>query len=184
MPRPAGSTGRSRALVLFGILCLVGIAGIVLAARDNPSGSDLFAAATGSTAPSEVALTTPATEPATTTTIVPTTTVAPTQPPTTTLPSVPVLVPGFPVPADLDTFLAQLSDDPSVIGPHGVDIEHELDRVLSERSDRKRADRARELIGHLDEWADDDSLSVVVADFLIERLAPLADDGPGGDDDD
>ena len=37
MPRPAGSTGRSRALVIFGALCLVGLAGIAIAARDEPS---------------------------------------------------------------------------------------------------------------------------------------------------
>ncbi|HEX4981362.1 MAG TPA: serine/threonine-protein kinase [Ilumatobacteraceae bacterium] len=183
MPRPAGSTGRSRALILFGILCLVGIAGIALAARDDPSGNDLFAATTDSAAPSEVAQTTPATEPTATTTIVPTTTtVAPTQPPTSTVPTVQVLVPGFPVPVDIEDFLDQLADDPSVIGTHGVDIEHELDRVLRERSDRKQADRAAELIRNLRDWADDESLAVVVADFLIERLAPFAGDGQGDDD--
>ena len=75
MPRPGGTSGRSRALVIFGALCLVGLAGIAIAARDEPSGSDLVAATNDSTAASEVALTTPATAEATTT-IAPTTTVA------------------------------------------------------------------------------------------------------------
>ncbi len=58
MPRPGGTSGRSRALVIFGALCLVGLAGIAIAARDEPSGSDLVAATDGSTATtaSEVAL--------------------------------------------------------------------------------------------------------------------------------
>ena len=43
-------------------------------------------------------------------------TVPPTEPPAPTAPPVDELVPGFPVPADLETFLAQLQNDPSVIG--------------------------------------------------------------------
>jgi hypothetical protein len=187
MPLPPGSTRRSRALVAFGALCLVGLATIVIAARDDPSANELVGATDNSTVATtnEVAVTTPATaDAATSTTIAPTTTVAPTQPPTTTPPPVDELVPGFPVPVDIEDFLEQLAGDPSVIGSHGADIEDELDGVLDQRSPRKRADRARELIGHLEEWADDGGVNVDVADLLIEWLAPFAGDGPGGDGDD
>jgi hypothetical protein len=77
-----------------------------------------------------------------------------------------------------------VEDDPSVIGPRGGDVASELDRILGERSDRKRADRARELIAHADEWADDDTLDSAVADHLIGLLEPIADEGSGGDDGD
>jgi hypothetical protein len=195
MPGPARSSGRSRALVIFGALCLVGIAGIAIAARDDSSADELVGATDGSTvvtAASELAVTTPATDAATSTTIAPTTTVAPTTVasttvPTTTLPSGPELVPGFPVPADLDSFAAQLADDPSVIGRHGGEIEDKLARLLDEDSDRKRGDQARKLMDEVDRWVDDGSLAPPVADFLIEHLDPIADDGPGpgdGDDDD
>jgi eukaryotic-like serine/threonine-protein kinase len=177
MPRPAGTTGRSRALVIFGALCLVGLLGVAIAARDEPSGSDLVAATNDSTAASDVVVTTPAT--ATTTTIVPTTTTT-VAPATTPPPVADELVPGFPVPADLETFLAQLSADPSVIGVHGEEIDNDLARLLDQSSPRKRGDQARELISHVEEWADDGSLHPAVADFLITELAPLAD---GGDDD-
>jgi serine/threonine-protein kinase len=184
MPRAAGSNGRSRALVIFGALCLVGLAGVAIAARDDSSGTDLLAAADSTTAgiSTEPGVATPATaaaEPSTTVS----TTVAPTQPPTTTLPTVPVLVPGFPQPANIDEFLEQLADDPSVLGPHGVDIESDLRRMLDERSDRKQTDRARELVDNLERWADDDSVDSLVAEVLIEFLAPFAGDGPGGDGD-
>ncbi len=186
MPR-AGSTRRPRAMAVFGALCLVGIAAIVFAARDDRTGREFVATTDTSTvdAASEAELTTPATAAAaeTSPTIAVTTTVAPTAPPTTTLPPVVELVRGFPVPANIDGFLAQLAGDPSVLGVHGVDIEQELDGVLGQKSPRKQADRARELIGHLEDWSDEGSLDTTVAEFLVELLAPFAGDGPGGDGD-
>jgi serine/threonine-protein kinase len=188
MPRAAGSNGRSRALVIFGALCLVGLAGVAIAARDDSSGTDLLAATDSSTAgastepgadvPATAAATTPG-EPSTTVA----TTVAPTQPPTTPLPTVQELVPGFPEPANIDEFLEQLADDPSVLGPHGVDIESDLRRMLDEKSDRKQANHARELVDDLERWADDGSVAAAAAELLIEYLAPFAGDGPGGDGD-
>jgi hypothetical protein len=182
MPRPAGTTGRSRALVIFGALCLVGLAGIAIAARDKPSGSDLVEATDGSNVTTEVALTTPATAEVTTT-IAPSTTVAVTEPPTTP-PGVPDLVPGFPVPADLATFLAQLGADPTLIGAHGGEIEDDLRHLLDEKSPRKQGDQAGKLIDHLDTWLDDGSLDPAVAAFIITHLDPIAGDVPGDDDQD
>jgi eukaryotic-like serine/threonine-protein kinase len=188
MPSPTGRTGRGRALAVFGALCVVGIAGIVFAARDDRTGRDFVGATDDSTVGTSIevaatpAATAAATAPITESTTI--ATVALTPPPTIAPPPVDSLVPGFPVPANIDAFLAQLAGDPSVIGPHGEDIEQELDRMLRERSDRKQADRADELIRHLEEWADDDSLEVVVADFLIDLLEPFAGDGDGGDDGD
>jgi hypothetical protein len=191
MPRAAGSSGRSRALIIFGALCLVGIAGVAIAARDDPTANELVRSTNTSTAgsASDVALT--ETTAAASTTITPTTTTSTTTttvPPTTTVPtpttlSVAELVPGFPIPDTVQAFLAQLQGDPSAIGPRGFDVENELDRMLRERSDRKQAERARELIAHLDEWAGDDGVEVVVADYLIELLEPFADRGDGDDDD-
>jgi hypothetical protein len=178
--RTVGSTGRSRAIVIFAALCLVGIAGIAIAARDDPSAGELVAATDDSTAAtaSEPAPTTPATD-AATTTIAVTTTVAPT---TTTLPPVAELVPGFPLPADLESFLAQLTADPSVVGNHGGEIERDLRHMLEEKSPRKQSDQAGKLIDHLEEWRDNGSLHPAVTDFLIPLIAPF-DDRDGDDDD-
>jgi hypothetical protein len=140
------------------------------------SASDVALTETTAAASTTITPTTPTST--TTTTVPPTTTV-----PTPTTPPVAELVPGFPIPDTIQAFLAQLEGDPSVIGPRGVDVETELDRMLRERSDRKQADRARELIAHLDEWAGDGGVEVVVADFLIELLEPFADRGDGDDDD-
>jgi eukaryotic-like serine/threonine-protein kinase len=191
MPHPPGATRRPRALAIFLVLCVIGILAIVLALRDEPSGTDLVSATDTSAAASaaDIALTAPAT-PATDTTAaavatVAPTTVAPTTPPTA--PAVDELIPGFPVPPDLDTFLAQLEGDPSKIGQHGVEVERELERILGERSDRKRGERARELIAHAEDWAEEGNLDATVADHLIDLLAPIAGDGNGngnGDDDD
>ena len=187
MPHPPGSTRRSRALVAFGALCLVGLAVIAIAARsDEPSASELVAAADDTTVgTSEAAVTTPTTTPVTESTAVVTIapTVPPTEPPAPTAPPVDDLVPGFPVPADIEVFLVQVQNDPTVIGASGIDVQHELERVLREKSRRKRADRANELIDHLDEWADSGTIEPVVAEFLVELLAPYAGDGPGGDGD-
>ena len=45
-----------------------------------------------------------------------------------------------------------------MIGPAGVDVQNELERVLNEKGGRKQADRARELTDHLDEWAEEGSV--------------------------
>ncbi len=45
-------------------------------------------------------------------------------------------------PPIIEVFLAQLQNDPTVIGPSGIDVQHELERVLREKSRRKQADRA------------------------------------------
>jgi hypothetical protein len=190
MPHPPGATRRPRALAIFLALCVIGILAIALALRDEPSGTDLVSATDTSAVSSaaDIALTAPVTTLAPDTTaaaVAPTTaptTVAPTAPPTAT--PADELIPGFPVPADVETFLAQLEDDPSVIGPRGVDVEHELERLLGERSDRKRGERARELAAHADEWADEGTLDATVADHLIGLLEPIADEGSGGDDGD
>jgi hypothetical protein len=184
MPRAAGSSGRSHALIIFGALCLVGIAGVAIAARDDPVVNELVGATNTSPAgsASDVALTETTAAPSTTITTTSTTTTT-TVPPTTTVAPVAELVPGFPIPDTVQAFLAQLQGDPSVIGPRGVDVETELDRMLRERSDRKQAERARELIAHLDEWAGEGGVEVVVADYLIGLLEPFADRGDGDDDD-
>ena len=194
MPQPPGSTRRPRALAIFVILCVVGIGALALAIRDQPAGTDLVsatettaAADSGDVAPTAPAVTT-LFEAVIADTVAPTTvapdTVAPTAPPAPTTPPVAELVRGFPVPADLETFHAQLEADPSVIGPRGVDVEHELGRVIGERSDRKQASRARELIAHVDEWADDGTVATAAAEHLIVLLEPIADRGDDDDDDD
>ncbi len=50
--------------------------------------------------------------------------------------------------------------------------------MLREKSRRKQADRASELIDHVDEWADEGTVDPAVADHLIELLEPIAGDGP------
>jgi serine/threonine-protein kinase len=191
MPRPPGATRRPRALAIFLGLCVIGLAAMAVALRDDPSDGDLVSATdtTGAASAADIALTTPSTTVALDTTAVAavapetvTPTVPATEPPAptaATAPAVDELVPGFPVPPDLESFHAQLARDPSLIGRHGVEVERELAKVLDERSDRKRGDRARELIAHADDWSEEGTLDVAVAEHLIALLEPLAGNGEG-----
>ena len=79
------------------------------------------------------------------------------------------------MPADLESFLAQLTADPSVVGAHGGEIERDLRHMLEEKSTRKQSDQARRLIDHVEEWRDNGSLDPAVTDFLVPLLAPIAD---------
>ena len=58
--------------------------------------------------------------------------------------------------------------------------------MLDQNSPKKRGDQARELIRHLEEWADQGGVNPVVAEHLIAQLEPIASSdrpGPGDDDD-
>ena len=92
----------------------------------------------------------------------------------------PELVPGFPVPADLEAFLAQLADDPSVIGPRGEDVEDDLARLLDQNSPQQaRRSSTRVDPTTSSEWADEGSVDPAVAEHLIAQLEPIASsDGP------
>ena len=110
----------SRALVIFGALCLVGLAGIAIAARTTSrrQASSSRPPMTPRSGRARPRVTTPATTPVTESTAV--VTVAPTVATDRTArahcATVDELVPGFPVPADIEVFLVQLQNDPTVIG--------------------------------------------------------------------
>lgn len=111
------------------------------------------------------------------------TVVASTGPPPVT-PAPPVeLIPGFPVPVDIDEFLRFLEADPDLVGSKGSDLARELEKVLDR--DDARSDGADKLRETVDGWTRDGELDPVIAatvvDLLDERVATRQE---GGDDDD
>jgi hypothetical protein len=133
--------------------------------------------------------TTPTTVAATT---VPPTTLAPTTlPPTTvaptTVPPPTEIIPGFPIPIDLEQFLLTLDSDPDLVGQRGEDLAKELERVLDERPNRIGA-RAEELRNRIEEWVREEEIDPAVAAvtimFLDELIATNPSPGPGPGEDD
>ena len=124
------------------------------------------------------------------TTVVPTTvaptTVAPTAPPTT--PPLTELIPGFPIPADIDEFLDILENDPNIVGPRGEDLLEQLDEVLTQRRGNFE-DNKNEMTDRIEEWRDDGELDPVVAVAAIAFLDAVDEprrgngNGNGGGDD-
>jgi hypothetical protein len=128
----------------------------------------------------------PASAPAVPTTVAPTTvapttavptTVAPTPPPTTTPPT--------PAPTAAPTSLAELvalvAADPERFGPHADQLARDLGR-LTGREGAQQARDVERLLGRLDDWTGDGSLSPEAA-ALVRALLPVEPDGDEGGDD-
>ncbi|MEP6298688.1 MAG: hypothetical protein ABJ382_15295, partial [Ilumatobacter sp.] len=127
------------------------------------------------------------------TVVTPPTEPPPTEPPPTVAPAEPVvppqeeLIPGFPVPANAEEFLATLQTDPERVGRRGPDLAREFEKVLGEeRGPRRTADRLRE---DLEKWVENDEIDPAVAEAVVDFLDELAprdrddDDDDDGDDD-
>jgi eukaryotic-like serine/threonine-protein kinase len=165
-PTPAGRRDRRWLVVVtVGVLLLSAIAAVVMADND-----DVFAPTSTSPAATAPAPTAPPTVPPTTPATVPPTTAAP----------VSEVIPGFAATTDPAQFLAQLQSNPALVGPAGEELAHDLARVLSDDG-RKQADRADELLDHLDEWVDEGQLSPEIAAALEPLLVPMADKPGHGD---
>ncbi len=189
--RPAGISADLRAerqhrrrVRILGVVAAVAVFALVVAAALG-RGNSLDDASTTS-APAAPLVTSPVTAtttPVTTaapTTVAPTT-VAPTAPPTTTPPP-PELIPGFPLPTDIDMFLAILAANPDLVGPRGDDLAEELDRLLTD-SRGKFEDRKAELMDRIEEWRDNGELDPIVAAAALALVDDLEkQDGRGGGD--
>ncbi len=119
----------------------------------------------------------------------PTTVASTTLPPTTPAPPTEI-IPGFPIPIDVQQFLATIDANPDLVGERGEELAKELDRVLRERPNRI-AQRADDLRDRVEQWVDDEELDPAIAGvtivYLDEAIAanPAPEGpGPGGDDDD
>ena len=179
---------QTRRVAIGVVLAVVlGVAVLVALTRDNGT-SDAGSALTTTVAPvlDPVATTTaaapttaaPTTTPTTAapTTATPTTVAAPPTVPVTSAPAGPVeLIPGFPLPADIDEFLATLQDDPELAGARGKDLAKELDKLLGEAPGRFD-DRRDALIAHVEEWRDAGELDDTIAAEALVLLEAL--DGP------
>lgn len=181
---------RRRRVRAVGVVAAVAVVALALAAALGP-GDSLDDGVTTSVPAAPIVTTAPVTTVAPTTvvptTVAPTTvaptTVAPTAPPTT--PPLTELIPGFPIPADIDEFLDILEDDPNVVGPRGDDLLEQLDEVLTQRRGNFE-DNKDEMSDRIEEWRDDGELDPVVAAAAIAFLdtvdEPRRGKGNGGDD--
>ena len=86
------------------------------------------------------------------------------------------IIPGFPATDDLEVFLAQLADDPDLVGESGEELLDDLEKVLDEGG-RKQREEASELREELVEWVEDDEIHPAIAAALDELLAPLTRPG-------
>ncbi len=181
-----------------GVVAALAVAALVVAAALGPGDSlddtvttsapakPIVTSAPVTTAPATTAApTTVAPTTAAPTTVAPTT-VAPTAPPTT--PPLTELIPGFPIPADIDEFLDILENDPNIVGPRGEDLLEQLDEVLTQRRGNFE-DNKNEMTGRIEEWRDDGELDPVVAVAAIAFLDAVDEprrgngNGNGGGDD-
>jgi tRNA A-37 threonylcarbamoyl transferase component Bud32 len=119
-------------------------------------------------------------------TTLPPTTLAPTTLAPTTVPPPTEIIPGFPIPVDLEQFLVTLESDPDLAGREGEELSKELERVLDERPNRI-GERAEELRKRIQEWVREEKLDPAVAAvaivFLDELIATNPSPGPGADSD-
>jgi len=174
-----------------GVVAALAVAALVVAAALGP-GDSLDDTVTTSAPATPIVTSAPVTTAAATTvaptTVAPTTvvptTVAPTAPPTT--PPLTELIPGFPIPADIDEFLDILENDPNIVGPRGEDLLEQLDEVLTQRRGNFE-DNKNEMTDRIEEWRDDGELDPVVAVAAIAFLdavdEPRRGNGNGGGDD-
>ncbi len=195
--RPAGISADLRAdrqhrrrVRILGVVAAVAVFALVVAAALGRGNSLDDASTTSAPAAPLVtspitATTTPVTTAAPTTatpTTVAPTTVAPTVPPTTTPPP-PELIPGFPLPADIDMFLAILATNPDLAGPRGDELAEELDSLLTNNRGNFE-DRKAELMDRIEEWRDDGELDPIVAAAALALIDDLdKQDGRGRGDD-
>ncbi len=113
------------------------------------------------------------------TTVAPTT-VAATPPPTTA--AVPVTPPptAAPPPSSIDELVVLIGADPARFGVHADQLQGDLTR-LADREGRQQARDVERMLGRLDDWTGNGSLSPEAAD-LIRSLLPT-DTGDEGDGD-
>ena len=163
-----------RRVRIAGVVAAVAVVALALAAALGP-GDSLDDSVTTSAPAAPIVTSAPVTT-APVTTVVPTTvapttaaptTVAPTAPPTT--PPLTELIPGFPIPADIDEFLDILENDPNIVGPRGDDLLEQLDDVLTQRRGNFE-DNKDEMSDRIEEWRDDGELDPVVAAAAIAFL--------------
>ena len=142
-----------RRVRIAGVVAALAVVALALAAALGP-GDSLDDSVTTSAPAAPIVTSAPVTTaPVTTavpTTVAPTTvaptTVAPTAPPTT--PPLTELIPGFPIPADIDEFLDILGNDPNIVGPRGDDLLEQLDDVLSAAPWELRGQQGRNVGSH------------------------------------
>jgi hypothetical protein len=178
-----------------GVVAAAAVVALALAAALGP-GDSLDDGVTTSVPAAPILTSAPVTTaPVTTavpTTVAPTTAAPTTVPPTTVPPTTPPppteLIPGFPIPADIDEFLDILGADPDVVGPRGEDLLEQLDDVIRERRGNFEDNKA-EMADRIEEWRDDGELDPVVAAAAIAFLDTVDEprrgngNGGGGDDD-
>ncbi len=213
-PVVAGSTlsreladGRRRRSVVaatVAVLVVVGLGGLALAltrsdpASSEPASSDTASSEPASSEPVVSGLPTgspvvPDVVPAPVVPVesVPTTIVTPpTEPPAAEPPAAPVeppqaeLIPGFPVPANAEEFLATLQADPELVGRRGPDLAREFGKVLDDGRGAPRA--AERLRDELTKWFDDGEIEPEIAVAAVAFLDELTarDDDDDDDDDD
>ena len=169
------SSGRRWGALAF-VLAAVAFVALVLTLGSVLGSDDEGASTDASAVDSTVGPTTiPPTEP----------TPAPTEP--TAPPTVPVettipveeVIPGFPVTDEITVFLAQLHQNPELVGPAGPELAAKLDAVLAERSRRKRNDAAEDLRSWVGEQAAGETLAPEIAALADDLLADLTHNGPG-----
>lgn len=105
-------------------------------------------------------------------------TVPPTAAPTTaptTAPTVDEIIPGFARTGDLQVFLQQIENDPTLVGESGGALADQLGQVLDQRSKHKASDQAKALRKQLIKWVDAGELDPAIAQALDDLLVPLAD---------
>ncbi len=84
------------------------------------------------------------------------------------------IIPGFPRTDDIQVFLQQLEDNPSLVGEKGEELATQLGDVLDQHG-KKQRDAARQLREQMVTWVEDEQLDPDIADALDELLAPLAE---------
>ena len=172
----AGNKDRSWTPAWAGLVALLAIAGVAVAAvvvtNDDPND------ATGvtSNAPSVPAATTIIT---TTTTITTTTDVATTTAPTTLATTVPA--PSFDL-GTIDGIIATLEANPDQFGSAAGDVVKELGKIGGNGQSAER--RAAELLEQAAEWVDNGELDPAVLAMLEPVLGPIAGSGDNEEDDD
>jgi hypothetical protein len=118
----------------------------------------------------------------------PPTTLPPTTLAPTTLPPPTEIIPGFPIPVDVEQFIATIDSNPDLVGRRGEELAKELERVLDERPNRI-AERADELRNRIEDWVREEEIDPAIAGvaivFLDEVIAtnPAPARGPGDADD-
>ncbi len=196
--RPAGLSvdlvaerRRRRRIRIAGVVAVLALAAIVLAVAlrrgnsldDAPTTSLPAAVTSVPVSPTTLPATTVAPTTAAPTTVPPTTapptTAPPTTAPPTTLPPA-ELIPGFPLPADIDEFLATLAANPDLVGPWGAELVDELTSLLGNNRG-KFEDRKDHLMDRIEEVRDDGELDPVVAAAALAFVDDLEkQNGRGG----